>query len=122
MVKENTRSNIFTRDDRDLLIELKTQVGNIRADIKDLRDGTSQRIKNLETDKADKNMVEKIQEKVNNDIEVRIRKVEECGIDPTEHKELLKQNNNNAIYLKWILLLLGALIAIMAWHILKYPT
>jgi hypothetical protein len=34
-------ANHFSREDRDLLVELRTEVAGIRVDIKDLKDGTT---------------------------------------------------------------------------------
>jgi hypothetical protein len=62
--------------DHDLLIELKTQVLNIRDDIKDLKSGTTERIQKLEADKADRKDVEELQNIINNKIEARVRKLE----------------------------------------------
>lgn len=63
--------------DHDLLIELRTEMRNIRSDIKELKEGTTQRIQILERDKADRQEVEFLQKKLNEDIENRIRKLEE---------------------------------------------
>ena len=62
--------------DHDLLIELRTEVANIRADIKELKDGTTSRIETLEKDKADRVEVQALEKKVNDDIEVRVRTLE----------------------------------------------
>jgi hypothetical protein len=62
--------------DHDLLIELRTEVQNIRNDIKELKDGVATRIASLETDKADRKVVEELQGKVNHDLEVRVRVLE----------------------------------------------
>ena len=103
--------------DHDLLIELKTQVGNIRDDIKDLKDGTSLRIENLEKNKAELKVVEELQNKVNKDIEVRIRKLEEETIDPVEHKSLLRKTDNYLIVLGLYTLFIGGLTALILFHI-----
>jgi hypothetical protein len=46
-------ANIKSADDHDLLIELKTKLDGLKADIKDIKDGTSRRIDNMETEKLD---------------------------------------------------------------------
>lgn len=46
----NETNATWSRDDRDLLIELKTTMQSVRDDIKDLKDGTSKRLDNLEQD------------------------------------------------------------------------
>jgi hypothetical protein len=40
--------NHFNREDRDLLVELRTEVVGIRADIKEIKDGTATKINDLE--------------------------------------------------------------------------
>jgi hypothetical protein len=64
------------QNDHDLLIELRTEVQNIRNDIKELKDGVAVRIAILEKDKADKKVVEELQIKVNDDMEIRVRSLE----------------------------------------------
>lgn len=61
---------------RDLVIELRTEVRSIRDDIKDLKEGTTERIICLEKEKADRKEVELIQEKLNKDHEIRLRQME----------------------------------------------
>jgi hypothetical protein len=67
----------ITQSDHDLLIELRTEVQNIRNDIKDLKDGTTMRIKYLEENKADKKDVDALLKKVNDDLDTRVRVLEE---------------------------------------------
>ncbi|MDD5178314.1 MAG: hypothetical protein PHT54_03495 [Candidatus Nanoarchaeia archaeon] len=66
----------FTQTEHDLLIELKVQVQNIRNDIKELSEGTTERIVCLEKEKADRKELEEVQNKLNKDHEIRIRKLE----------------------------------------------
>lgn len=40
--------NHFNREDRDLLVELRTEVVAIRADIKDIKDGTATKLSDHE--------------------------------------------------------------------------
>jgi hypothetical protein len=68
--------NRHNQNDHDLLIELRTEVQNIRNDIKELKDGVASRIATLESDKADRKSVEELQVKVNTDIETRVRLLE----------------------------------------------
>jgi hypothetical protein len=63
--------------DHDLLIELRTEMQNVRNDIKELKDGTAMRIQALEKDKADRHVVEQLQKVVNEEQEIRLRKLEE---------------------------------------------
>lgn len=80
---ENT---MISNRDHDLLIELRTEMQNVRRDIKELNDGTAGRIKDLQANKADRKEVEAnridrkeiedIQDKLNKDIETRVRSLE----------------------------------------------
>ena len=67
---------MINNDDHDLLIELRTEMQGIRKDIKDLKDGTTERISKLENDKANKKDFEELYTKVNTDVENRIRALE----------------------------------------------
>jgi hypothetical protein len=67
----------MTQTDHDLLIELRTEMQNIRNDIKELKDGTTSRIKNVEDGKVDKKDFDILSAKVNTDLEDRTRKLEE---------------------------------------------
>lgn len=62
------RSAVYNRDDRDLLVELRTEMKAVRDDIQSLKDGVALRLSNLE-----QNAVSKIQF---DDHETRIRKIE----------------------------------------------
>lgn len=59
-------------NDHDLLIELRTEMRGIRADIKDIKEGTTARLAALENGKQDKGEADKTQ----NDFEKRLRFVE----------------------------------------------
>ena len=65
------QSNL-TRDDRDLLIELRTEMKAVRTDIKDLKDNTAFRVSQLEQGKMDKSDAEDTIK----DFETRLRFVE----------------------------------------------
>jgi hypothetical protein len=68
------------QSDHDILLtfrgETNTTLEDIKRQVRELRDGTITRISSLERDKADKDIVEQLQDKLNRDIEVRVRKVE----------------------------------------------
>ena len=64
------------QSDHDLLIELRTEMQNVRNDIKDLKDGTTLIIQALEQNKADLKMVEALQRTLNVDFEGRIKTLE----------------------------------------------
>jgi DNA repair photolyase len=71
----------------------------VQESIKELKDGTKTTV---------------------DDHEKRIRTLEESTVPVAEHKALLKANDNNAIYLKWLVGLVGLLTAILIYHISGY--
>ncbi len=85
--------------DHDLLNRLdeKVEIGfkTIQGDIKDLKDGTTKRIDDLEKDKADRHEMEMLQKKVNEDIEVRVREIEKFT---SEAKGKASQNSVIIVY------------------------
>ena len=56
-------ANIKGSEDHDLLIKLSEQIRRLSADVKDLKDGTSQKIVDLEHDKADKKEFDNFRDK-----------------------------------------------------------
>lgn len=65
--------------DHDLLIELRTEMRGVRQDVKDLRDGTSKRVDDLENQKMNRDEAMRLKEeadKVHNDHEARLRVLE----------------------------------------------
>ena len=63
-------------DDHDLLIELKVQIKQVSVDIKDLKDGTTKRIDDLERDKVDKKEFDSLKNSVYVENEKRLRSLE----------------------------------------------
>jgi len=47
----NPETATWNREDRDLLVELRTTLASVQRDIKEIKDGTSAKISFLETDK-----------------------------------------------------------------------
>lgn len=75
--------HLKSADDHDLLIELKTRMEGLKDDIKDIRDGTTKRICDLEENSAKKEDLGELQirlEQLSNEVhttrEIRIRKLE----------------------------------------------
>lgn len=69
----------WSRDNRDLLIELKTQVAALRTDVRELRDNTSTRLATVEMGKLDRTEANRLladQLTTNNDHETRLRFIE----------------------------------------------
>jgi hypothetical protein len=100
--------------DHDLLIELKTEVQNIRNDIKELKTGTTERIVQLEKDKADRAEVEALQVKVSKDIDIRVRNLEDWKTKRTE------QIRDDGKYYAFIIGLGLLILGIFIWHLTGY--
>lgn len=85
--------NDINKSDHDLIIEIKTILKRAVEDIRDLRDGTSQKIVNLE------------------------KRVDDAYL---EIDELKGRINTNGAFYKWFVALAIVLISLMSWHILGY--
>ena len=68
--------HLKSADDHDLLIELKTRMEGLKTDIKNLTDGTTKRISDLEEGKADKVAFNDLCNEVHGVRENRLRKLE----------------------------------------------
>jgi hypothetical protein len=69
----------WNREDRDLLVELRTEMTGVRNDIKELKDNTSDRLARVEQGKLDRTEYNRIQSDdltARQDHEDRIRNVE----------------------------------------------
>lgn len=100
------KATMITNEDHDLLIELRTEMQNVRKDIRELNDGTSGRIKALENDKADRKDIESIQTKLNTDVETRLRALEAA----------------KSLYLTSMVIYTavgGTMIGLIIWHLFK---
>jgi hypothetical protein len=62
--------------DHDLLIRLDQKMSDVQKAISELHDGTHSKITALEKDKADREDVEALQVLINENIEIRVRKLE----------------------------------------------
>lgn len=69
-------TSVRNSEDHDLLIGLKGQMDRLSIDIKDLKEGTSRRISDLEDDKADKREFEELKKDIYGSREKRIRSLE----------------------------------------------
>lgn len=73
----------WSREDRDLLVELKTEMRAVRSDVKDIKEGLASRVAALEATKMDKTEAVRLIEegkngdtKIFEDHEKRLRNVE----------------------------------------------
>lgn len=71
MIEERRKDN-----DHDLLVRLDEKVGILTKTVQDLVDGTTKRIADLENGKADRGEVKELQDKINKDLELRVRALE----------------------------------------------
>jgi hypothetical protein len=109
------------QSDHDLLVSLnstsKLNFEQIRSDIKDLKEGTADRIACLEKEKVNRDELQEVQVKVNQiqkhineNIETRLRTVENCSLTREEysdkHDDLVKQI---AGIQKWMYMIMGGL-------------
>lgn len=69
-------ASIKSSEDHDLIIGIKGALERVIGDIKDLKDGTSNRISDLEDDKADKREFEELKKDIYGVRERRIRSLE----------------------------------------------
>lgn len=69
-------ASIKSSEDHDIIIGIKGALERVISDIKDLKDGTSKRISDLEDDKADKRDFEELKKEIYGVREKRIRSLE----------------------------------------------
>ncbi len=62
---KRTQTATWNREDRDLLVELKTTLSAVQIDIKEIKDGTAAKLRELETDKLSRQDATRVQ--VSND-------------------------------------------------------
>jgi len=75
-IESGLKSITVGGNDHDLLIELKTGQQWLRDDIREIKDGTTKRITDLETLKADKKDLDSLAEEVHIPREKRVRSLE----------------------------------------------
>ncbi len=63
--KNSNTTATWNREDRDLLVELKTTLSAVQNDIKEIKDGTASKLRELETDKVSRADATRVQ--VSND-------------------------------------------------------
>jgi transposase len=103
---ENISELNFKQSDHDLLVKLDQKVNDLKDAVKELQSGTYSRISALEKDKADRVELEFLQKRINDDIEVRVRKLE-------------SKTANYKITLMLYSIAVGGMIALICYHILR---
>lgn len=92
----------------DFKMNVNEKFAELKSDIKDLRDGISTRVINLEKTKADRVEVDAIQKKLDEDIEIRVRRLE-------NYKGTIV-NNTVLQWGAW-----GIVLTALMWHIFGQP-
>lgn len=95
---------------------------DLKADIRELRDGVANRLEILEREKADRreldevqNRINSLQKHVNENVETRVKHVEDWRI--ARKQQIEEENKKNALYFK-ITMSLGIIILGMCiWHL-----
>ena len=104
-----------------ILGQLTQQVRDLSDRIDKLTDGTYKRIADLESTKADRVMVDRIQKALDDYVEIRLRKVEDLVIP----KDMQNRLETTVTILKVTLTLYGlflvGLAAMLIYHLFKSP-
>jgi hypothetical protein len=110
------KSLVMSNKDHDLLIELKTAMNFIRDDIKNLSDGITKKVDDLEKNKADRKTVDDLITEIRTTREDRLKTLE-LKVGNFSLTEVEKLRNT----VKWFTLAAGALFLIMLYHIFHVP-
>ena len=106
-----------------ILGQLTEQIKNLTDKVKELNDGTYARIISLENTKADRAITDRLQKILDDDVEVRLRAVEECMITKVEKSGVETRINNLETSKKWIWLIVAGYIIIasgvIAYNVLR---
>ena len=106
-----------------ILGQLTEQIKNLTDKVKELNDGTYARIISLENTKADRAITDRLQKILDDDVEVRLRAVEECMITKVEKSGVETRINDLETSKKWIWLIVAGYIIIasgvIAYNVLR---
>lgn len=103
MIKQTT--------DHDIIIRVDQKVSDLQKIVSEIRDGTVADIAALQKDKADKDVVESIQKKLNDNIETRVHSLE---ITKADFREKVSGLRTYMIFLSGVgILLIGIIIFIL---------
>lgn len=94
-----TNPTDWGRDDRDLLVELRTEMKGVRADIKNLSDGNNARLTLLEQGKLDRTEANRLQSEsltVHANLDKRLKYTEE-KIDTLETDAVMKETQTKTV-------------------------
>ena len=105
-----------------ILGQLTQQVSDLSDKIEQLTSGTYKRISDLEATKADRVSVDRIQKALDDDVEIRLKAVEQIAI-PKEYQDSLETTVTTLKVTLWLFgIAFSALWIIVLWHLFKTPT
>ena len=125
--------NQHTFDDHNTLISLVSsfndfkqnvneKFADIKADIKELREGIASRVEILEKEKADRKELDGVQAKINSiqkhlneNVESRLKAGEDWRIQRME--QVREETNKSALYFKVVVFMGFVLFSLLLWHI-----
>lgn len=119
---ESTRNSAdWNRDDRDLLVELRTEMKGVRADIKNLSDGNNARLTLLEQGKLDRTEANRLQSEsldFHTKIETRVLSHEKA-IGQLEDDAIIRQTEIKTLVKVWSAasIFINLLIAVFAVYV-----
>lgn len=118
---ENAKTADWNRDDRDLLVELRTEMKGVRADIKNLSDGNNARLTLLEQGKLDRTEANRMQSEsldFHTKLETRVNSHEKA-IGQLEDNAIIRQTEIKTLVKVWSAasILINLLIAVFAVYV-----
>lgn len=118
---ESIKSADWNRDDRDLLVELRTEMKGVRTDIRNLSDGNNARLTLLEQGKLDRTEANRLQSEsldFHKKIEIRVD-THEKAIGQLEDDAIIRQTEIKTLVKVWSAasILINLLIAIFAVYV-----
>jgi hypothetical protein len=78
--KEMNTTKIHNQNDHDLLIEIKVELKNLVGEFKDFRESQIREVAKLDTEKVNRIEFQELQNKVNKDMETRVKVLENWKI------------------------------------------
>lgn len=100
-----------------ILGQLTQQVSDLADKIKELTDGTYQRITTLEQTKADRVVTDKLQKLLDDDFEVRLQKVEKLVIPAEKQDSILTTITWLKVTVGLFGIALGACLVMLVYHL-----
>lgn len=118
---ETSKTADWNRDDRDLLVELRTEMKGVRADIKNLSDGNNARLTLLEQGKLDRTEANRLQSEsldFHTKIENRVNSHEKA-IGSLEDDAIIRQTEIKTLVKVWSAasILINLIIAVFAVYV-----